>query len=139
MRFDLLKAMRRTMTHKILIVEDEPNIVAPLQFLMERNGFQVAVASTGEAAIASVVSFFPDLILLDITLPGRDGFEVCQTVRNIPERQHTKIIFLSAMGGDMDIAKGMAIGADAYITKPFSNAEVVRKVKDMLNDKINES
>ncbi|MCG7851931.1 MAG: response regulator, partial [Methanosarcinaceae archaeon] len=83
--------------------------------------------------------FIPDLILLDITIPGIDGFEVCQAVRNIPERQHTKIIFLSAMGRDMDIAKGMAIGADAYITKPFSNADVVKKVKDLLNDEKNES
>lgn len=126
------------MPHKILIVEDEPNIIAPLQFLMERNGFQVAVASTGEDAMASVLSFIPDLILLDITLPGIDGFEVCQAVRNIPEQQHTKIIFLSAMGRDMDIAKGMAIGADAYVTKPFSNADVVKKVKDLLNDGENE-
>ena len=122
------------MSRKILIVEDEPNIVVPLQFLMERNGYQVAVASTGEEAIAKVISFIPDLILLDITLPGMDGFEVCQTVRNIPEQQHTKIIFLSAMGRDMDIAKGMAIGADAYIRKPFSNADVVKMVKELLND-----
>jgi DNA-binding response OmpR family regulator len=126
------------MPHKILIVEDEPNIVAPLRFLMERNGYQVAVASTGEDAIASAISFRPDLILLDITLPGIDGFEVCQAVRNIPEQQHTKIIFLSARGRDMDIAKGMAIGADAYITKPFSNADVVKKVKGLLSDEKNE-
>jgi DNA-binding response OmpR family regulator len=131
--------IRETMPHKILIVEDEPNIVVPLQFLMERNGYQVAVASTGEDAMSSILSFVPDLILLDITLPGIDGFEVCQAVRNIPEQQHTKIIFLSAMGRDMDIAKGMAIGADAYITKPFSNADVVTKVKDLLSDRKNES
>jgi len=127
------------MSYKILIVEDEQNIIVPLQFIMERNGYQVAVASTGEDAIASVISFVPDLILLDITIPGIDGFEVCQAVRNIPERQQTKIIFLSAMGRDMDIAKGMAIGADAYVTKPFSNADVVKKVKDLLNDGENES
>jgi DNA-binding response OmpR family regulator len=127
------------MSYKILIVEDEPNIIVPLQFIMERNGYQVAVASTGEDAMASVISFVPDLILLDITIPGIDGFEVCQAVRNIPERQQTKIIFLSAMGRDMDIAKGMAIGADAYVTKPFSNADVVKKVKDLLNDGENES
>ncbi len=125
---------RQTMPHKILIVEDEPNIVVPLQFLMERNGYRVSVASTGEDAMASILSFIPDLILLDITLPGIDGFEVCQAVRNIPEQQHTKIIFLSAMGRDMDIAKGMAIGGDAYITKPFSNADVVKRVRDLLND-----
>lgn len=123
------------MPHKILIVEDEPNIVVPLQFLMERNAFDVAVASTGEDAIALLTAFKPDLILLDITLPGIDGFEVCQTVRSSPDRQHAKIIFLSAMGRDMDVAKGMAIGADAYITKPFSNADVLNKVKDLLNDK----
>jgi DNA-binding response OmpR family regulator len=131
----MLLMNRETMPQKILIVEDEPNIVFPLQFLMERNGYRVAVASTGEDAMSSIRSFVPDLILLDITLPGVDGFEVCQAVRNIPEQQHTKIIFLSAMGRDMDIAKGMAIGGDAYITKPFSNADVVKKVRDLLNDK----
>jgi DNA-binding response OmpR family regulator len=122
------------MPHKILIVEDEPNIVVPLQFLMERNGYRVAVATTGEDAMSSILAFAPDLILLDITLPGMDGFEVCQAVRNIPEQRHTKILFLSAMGRDMDIAKGMAIGGDAYITKPFSNADVVKRVRDLLND-----
>lgn len=123
------------MSKKILIVEDEPNIVVPLQFLMEQNGYQVMVATTGEEAIDAISSFIPDLILLDIMLPGIDGFEVCQIVRNNPLHQKTKIVFLSAMGRDMDMAKGMAIGADAYITKPFSNAVVVNKVKELLNIK----
>ncbi len=117
---------------KILIVDDEPNIVVPLQFLMEQNSYHVTVASTGEEAINAVQQHKPDLILLDIMLPGLDGFEICQIVRENPECRNTKIIFITAMGRDMDIAKGMALGADDFITKPFSNSEVVGKVKKLL-------
>jgi DNA-binding response OmpR family regulator len=120
------------MAHKILIVDDEPNIVVPLQFLMEQNGYTVMVAESGEEAIEAYLKFKPDLILLDIMLPGIDGFEVCQVIRLEPDWGQTRIIFLTAMGREVDIAKGMVLGADDYITKPFSNAEVVRKVKDLL-------
>ncbi len=123
------------MSPKILIVDDEPNIVVPLQFLMEQNGYNVTVASTGEEAINAVQQNKPDLILLDIMLPGFDGFEICQKVREKPECQNTKIIFITAMGRDMDIAKGMALGGDEFITKPFSNSEVVTKVKKLLSEK----
>lgn len=116
----------------ILIVDDEPNIIVPLQFLMEQNGYRVLVAQSGEEAIESIIQYRPDLILLDIMLPGIDGFEVCEIVRLNPEWAHTRIIFLTAKGRDVDIAKGMVLGADAYITKPFSNAEIVKKVKGLL-------
>jgi DNA-binding response OmpR family regulator len=123
------------MTYQILIVDDEPNIVVPLQFLMEQNGYDVIVAQSGEEALESIARYAPDLILLDIMLPGIDGFEVCQIVRLKPEWQGTKIIFLTAKGRDVDIARGMVLGADAYVTKPFSNADIVAKVRDLLNDR----
>jgi DNA-binding response OmpR family regulator len=121
------------MPRKILIVDDEPNIVVPLQFLMEQSGYEVRIAQSGEEAVEAIPNFIPDLILLDIMLPILDGFEVCQRVRENPEWQHTKIILITAMGReDVNIAKGLALGADAYITKPFSNSEVVEKVKELL-------
>ena len=120
------------MNKKILIVDDEPNIIVPLQFLMEQNGYEVVVAATGEEAMESVAAITPDLILLDIMLPGVDGYEVCQNIREHPEWQGIKIIFISAMGRDMDIAKGLALSADAYITKPFAIADVVEKVNNLL-------
>ena len=120
------------MSHKILVVDDEPSIVVPLTFLMEQNGYSVQVASTGETAVAIIDQYRPDLVLLDIMLPVIDGFEVCQTVRQNPSRKGTKIVFLTAMGRDVDVAKGLASGADAYITKPFANAEVLETVKRLL-------
>ena len=117
---------------KVLIVDDEPNIIVPLQFLMEQNGFDVLIAQSGEEAIEMIMQHRPALILLDIMLPGIDGFEVCEIVRLKPEWRDTKIIFLTAKSQDVDIAKGMVLGADAYITKPFSNAQIVNKVKELL-------
>jgi len=122
------------MSYQILIVDDEPNIVVPLQFLMEQNGYDVIVAQSGEEALESIAKYEPDLILLDIMLPGMDGFEVCQIVRLKPEWQKTKIIFLTAKGRDVDIARGLVLGADAYVTKPFSNAEIVARVRELLSD-----
>ncbi|MDM8521854.1 response regulator [Desulfococcaceae bacterium HSG8] len=120
---------------KVLIVDDEPNIVVPLQFLMEQNGYDVMVAESGEQAMDIVPEFRPDLILLDIMLPVLDGFGVCQMVRENPDWQDTKIILITAMGRDeVNITKGLALGADAYITKPFSNSEVVEKVKELLGN-----
>ena len=116
----------------ILIVDDEPNIIVPLQFLMEQSGYRVLVAQSGEEAIESIMQYQPDLILLDIMLPGIDGFEVCEIVRLNPDWRHTRIIFLTAKGRDVEIAKGMVLGADAYITKPFSNSDVVQQVKSLL-------
>jgi two-component system alkaline phosphatase synthesis response regulator PhoP len=121
------------MVKKILIVDDEPSITIPLKFLMEQNRFQVYVAHTGEDALAAVERFEPDLVLLDIMLPTVDGFQVCQRLKSNPNRKKIKVIFLSAMTRDIDLAKGNTLGADAYITKPFSNADVVRQVKDLLS------
>lgn len=120
------------MKKKVLIVDDEINILVPLQFLMEQNGYQVNVATSGEEALDAVVANKPDLILLDIMLPGVDGYQVCQKLRGQPEWKGIKIIFISAMGRDVDIAKGLALSADDYITKPFANADVVEKVNQLL-------
>ncbi len=122
------------MSKKILIVEDEPSIIAPLEFLMEQNNYEVKVADTGEKALDLIENFDADLILLDIMLPGIDGYEVCQKIRSNPKIKTIKIVFLSAMARTIDIAKGMGLTADDYITKPFSNSFVVDRVNALLNE-----
>ena len=125
------------MPKEILIVDDEPSIVVPIQFLMEQQGYSVIIAENGHDALDMIYKYNPDLVLLDIMLPGIDGYEVCEIVRLNPKLRGIKIIFLTAKGREVEIAKGLALGADAYITKPFSNAELVAKVKTVLED-INE-
>ncbi len=120
------------MPKEILIVDDEPSIVVPIQFLMEQQGYNVMVAENGESALDIIYKYKPDLILLDIMLPRIDGYEVCEIVRLDPRYRDIKIIFLTAKGREVEIAKGLALGADAYITKPFSNTELVAKVKELL-------
>ena len=120
------------MTKEILIVDDEPNVIIPLQFLMEQNGYGVMIAEGGEDALDLIYRYKPDLVLLDIMLPDIDGYEVCEIIRLNPNFRDIKIIFLTAKGRQVQIAKGMALGADAYITKPFSNAALVAKVKEVL-------
>jgi len=122
------------MSHRILIVDDEPNIVVQLQFLMEQKGYQVRIAENGEAAIEAIETFKPDLVLLDIMLPGINGFEVCQTIRDNKDLGNIKIVLVTALGRDIDMEKGIALGADAYITKPFSNTEIVDRVRELLKE-----
>lgn len=117
---------------QVLIVDDEPNIVISLEFLMQQAGYDVHVARTGEEAIEMISRLEPDLILLDIMLPGIDGFEICQWVREHPEWDRIKIIMLTAKGRDVDIAKGFALGANAYITKPFSTRDLMAEVRRVL-------
>jgi DNA-binding response OmpR family regulator len=120
------------MPKEILIVDDEPSIVVPIQFLMEQQGYNVLVAGNGEDALDIIYKYKLDLILLDIMLPRIDGYEVCEIVRLDPRYRDIKIIFLTAKGREVEIAKGLALGADAYITKPFSNTELVSQVKELL-------
>ncbi|KAA3619518.1 MAG: response regulator [Calditrichaeota bacterium] len=120
------------MSKKILIVDDEPSIVISLEFLMEQKGFALKVARTGEEAMQIIHEFMPDLVLLDVMLPNKNGFEICQYVRSTPELAAMKIILLTAKGRKQDIEKGLAIGADAYITKPFSTKNLVETVQNML-------
>lgn len=120
------------MPETILIVEDEENIVVPLNFLLRRQGYEVLVAVSGEEAMDRIAEKKPDLILLDIMLPGKDGYQICEKIRLKPEWKDVKIIFLTAKGRDVDIAKGMVLGADEYIVKPFSNVEIIEKVQTLL-------
>ncbi len=120
------------MPQTILVVEDEPNIVESLSFLMKKAGFIVRVARDGYAAIRTIESEAPDLVLLDIMMPRRDGYEVCRTIRANPDWDHVRIIMLSAKGRDLDRRKGLELGADDYITKPFSTREIVERVQEIL-------
>ena len=120
------------MSHKILIVDDEPNMVISLEFLMKKEGFQIAVAGDGEEALAKVASFAPDLLLLDVMMPKKSGFEVCEALRAEPANSALKIVMLTAKGRETEVAKGLAIGADAYVTKPFSTKDLVVRVKELL-------
>ena len=120
------------MGHRILIVDDEPNIVISLEYLMKKEGFQIAVATDGEAALQKAAEFIPDLILLDVMMPKKSGFEVCEALRAMPALIGVKIIMLTAKGRETEVAKGLALGADAYVTKPFSTKELVAQVRSLL-------
>jgi len=120
------------MSPKILVADDEPNIVISLEYLLKREGYTVVIARDGQEAVDAIVRELPDLVLLDVMMPKKTGFEVCQEVRGLETVQATKILMLTAKGRDTDIAKGMALGADAYMTKPFATRELVQKVADML-------
>jgi DNA-binding response OmpR family regulator len=120
------------MPKEILIVDDEPSIVVPIQFLMEQQGYLVMIAERGEDALDLIYQYKPDLVILDIMLPGIDGYEVCEIIRLDPNYRDVRVMFLTAKGREVDIAKGLALGADAYLTKPFSNDELVAKVKELL-------
>jgi DNA-binding response OmpR family regulator len=120
------------MTRKVLIADDEQNIVISLEFLLKREGFEVLVAGDGEAALQMVAEHHPDLVLLDVMMPKRNGYEVCQRMRARPEWRGIKIIMLSAKGRDVEVSKGVSLGADLYVTKPFSNAELVAQINALL-------
>lgn len=120
------------MANKILVVDDEPNIVLSLEFLMRQAGFQVRTASDGEAALAAITAEPPDLVLLDVMMPRKNGYEVCQAIRANPEWARLRIIMLTAKGREVEREKGLALGADDYITKPFSTQEVVERVRELL-------
>jgi len=119
---------------KILIADDEPNIVVSLEFLMKQRGYEVRVANTGEDALAAVGEFVPDLILLDVMMPRMSGYDLCQRVRENPAWQGIRIIMLSAKGRDIEVSKGIAVGADAYVTKPFSTRDLLARVAEMLGE-----
>jgi DNA-binding response OmpR family regulator len=121
------------MTKSILVVEDEPNIVLSLQFLMKQAGFDVRVARDGDEALREVGIRAPDLILLDVMIPKRDGYDVCQTIRANPDWAYIYIIMLTAKGRDVDREKGISLGANDYVTKPFSTRDLTEKVKTILN------
>lgn len=117
---------------KILIAEDEPNIVASLEFLLQSKHYEICVAHNGAEALELIERFRPDLVLLDVMMPLRNGFDVCRTIRGNPELKGLKIVMLSARGRDEEQAQGLALGADAYVTKPFSTQELLAKVGELL-------
>jgi two-component system alkaline phosphatase synthesis response regulator PhoP len=125
------------MARRVLIVDDEPNIVASLEFLMGRQGYDTLVVDDGDEVLAAVERFRPDLILLDVMLPRRDGFEVCQQLR-AGGHDTVKILMLTAKGRESEAAKGLAVGADAYVTKPFSTRELVAQVASLLAESVEE-
>jgi DNA-binding response OmpR family regulator len=120
------------MTHKILIADDEPNILISLEYLMKREGYDVRVARDGQEAIDAILRERPDLVLLDVMMPVKTGYEVCQEVRASEAVRDTLILMLTAKGREADLAKGLALGANAYMTKPFSTKELVSRVREML-------
>jgi len=120
------------MSHKILIADDEPNILISLEFLMKREGFEVVLARDGQEAIEAILRERPALVLLDVMMPIKTGFDVCSEVRANESVSNTLIVMLTAKGRDTDVAKGLALGANAYMTKPFSTKELVQKVRDLL-------
>lgn len=123
------------MAKKILIADDEQNIVISLEFLMKREGYEVSVANDGDEAARRIRAEKPDLVLLDVMMPKKSGFEVCQEVKSNPDLQSVRILMLTAKGRDTEVAKGLALGADAYMTKPFSTKELVERVRSMLAER----
>lgn len=122
------------MKHKVLIADDEPNILISLEYLMKREGYEVSVARDGQEALEALQRERPHLVLLDVMMPRKTGFEVCQALRADESLQGVRVLMLTAKGRDTDVAKGLALGADAYMTKPFSTKELVQKVRELLPD-----
>jgi len=123
------------MSPSILVADDEPNIVISLEYLLKREGYRVLIARDGQEALDTIRREQPDLVLLDVMMPKKTGFEVCQEVRSHETLQSTRILMLTAKGRDTDVAKGLALGADAYMTKPFATRELVEKVAEILGRK----
>jgi len=124
--------MSQIVSASILVVDDEPNIVLSVEFLLKQAGFRVRTVSNGEAALAAIAQEPPDLVLLDVMIPGRDGYAVCQEIRNNPAWRDMRIIMLTAKGSDIQREKGLSLGADEYVTKPFSTRELVERIRRIL-------
>lgn len=121
------------MATKILIADDEPNIVISLEFLLKREGYEVVVAHDGAQALERIRAERPDMAILDVMMPRRNGFEVCQDLRHDPEFKDLRIMMLTAKGRDTEVSKGLALGADVYMTKPFATRELIAKVKALID------
>ena len=123
------------MGKQVLIADDEPNIVTALEFLLQRNGYEVSIARNGDEALRLIEQNPPDLMLLDVMMPLRSGYEVCQAVRAREDWRHIKIVVLTAKGREADANQGLALGADLYITKPFSNRDLITKINGLLDSR----
>lgn len=120
------------MSKRILIVDDEPHIVIPVEFLMRREGYEVTVERDGEAGLAAIRAQPPDLVILDVMMPKLNGFEVCEAVRADPALSAVRILMLTAKGREAEKKKGIELGADAYVAKPFSTHDLVATVRSLL-------
>ena len=123
------------MSAKVLIADDEPNIVLSLEFLLQNSGYVVQTAVDGDEALRRIAEFQPDLILLDIMLPRKNGFEVCEAIRSNPHWNDLKVVMLTAKGRESEVSKGYALGADAYVTKPFATRDLLTSVQRLLTQK----
>ena len=117
---------------KILVVDDEPNILLSLEFLLEEEGYDVHVAHDGDEALEVAAAVLPDLVLLDVAMPRKDGYEVCRLLRERPSFRNLKIVMLTAKGQPLERKKGLEVGANLYVTKPFSSAELLEKIRSLL-------
>jgi len=122
------------MAKKVLIVDDEANIVISIEFLMKQAGYNIEIANDGEEALEKAESYRPDLILLDVMMPKINGFEVCRRIRSNPDWKDMKIVMLTAKGREVEVTKGLALGADSYVIKPFSTKELMAEVKFILGE-----
>jgi len=112
----------------ILLVDDDPSIIIALEFLMKQQGYQVQIAENGQQALDMVENFIPNVILLDVMMPGMDGFEVAKRIRSNDALSNTQIIFLTAKGTKEDRRKGYKSGGEVYLIKPFDNDELIETV-----------
>ena len=119
-------------TPSVLVVEDEDNIALALDFLLTREGYTHDRVADGDAALPRIRAMQPDLVLLDVMLPGASGYEICQTIRLDPSLKAVKILMMTARGSSIERRKGLAIGADGFITKPFELKELRDEVRRLL-------
>ncbi|MFZ9199322.1 MAG: response regulator transcription factor [Paracoccaceae bacterium] len=119
--------------HRVLVVEDEDNIALALDFLMTREGYDHSRVADGAEALPRIRATHPDLVLLDVMLPGASGYEICQGVRLDPDLADVKILMMTARGSAIERRKGLAIGADGFITKPFELKELREEVRRLLD------
>jgi DNA-binding response OmpR family regulator len=125
------------MSKRILIADDEPSIVAALEYLLQQGGYEVLIARNGDEALDLLEQQTPDLVLLDVMMPRKSGYEICNRIRHQAEWRHIKVIMLSAKGRDAEVNRGLAIGADLYVTKPFSTRELMAKIDGLLRQGLN--
>ncbi|TET68183.1 MAG: response regulator [Dehalococcoidia bacterium] len=117
---------------RILVVDDEPHAIRALTFILKKEGYDVYSALNGEEAMARVRESKPDLMFLDVMMPRKNGFEVCQEIKDDPGLSDIYIIMLTAKGQEKDREKGLSLGADEFITKPFSLTDIVARVRELL-------
>jgi DNA-binding response OmpR family regulator len=130
---DRQRLEERTMgKKKILAVDDEPNILMSIEFILEMEGYEVHIARDGEEALEVAERVAPDLILLDVNMPRKDGYEVCRILREREDMAGTKVIMLTAKGQTLEKKKGLEVGADEYVTKPFSAEDLLEKIRTMI-------